>query len=103
MLPDTNSANWSTGAGPWYSSWGAVARAMGLATSGNIGEPLESGDPELATGYWSNLMPAISYAVDQGAAGALDAWNRIASASNFPTQIDQYNDNPVWGVKPRTQ
>jgi hypothetical protein len=99
----SNSANWANGSGPWYPSWGAVARSMAMPTSGNLGEPLESGYPDVATGYWGNLMPAISYAVDQGAPGASQAWTRITSASNFPTQALDYNDNPVWGVTPRSR
>ena len=102
LLPYAPSAstNWA-GAGPWYGSWGEVARAMALPTTGNLGEPLESGYPTDATGYWSDLMPAISYAVDHGAAGAAEAWNRIVSAPNFATQAAAYNDKPEWGVKPR--
>ena len=99
----TNSSKYESGVGPWYASWGAVARAMGLGTSGNLGEPLDSGYQDIGTAYWGNLMPAISYAVDHGATGAAEAWNRIISASNFPTQINDYNDNPVWGVLPRTR
>ena len=99
----SNSANYGNGSGPWYSSWGAVARSMSLGTSGNLGEPLESGYPDIGSAYWGNLMPAISYAVDHGAAGAAEAWNRIVSASNFPTQANDTNDNPVWAVKPRTR
>jgi len=53
----SNAANFATGAGPWYSSWGAVARAMNLSTSGNTGDPLESGSPTEPTAYWGNLMP----------------------------------------------
>ena len=97
-----NSANYANGSGPWYPTWGAVARSMSVPTSGNLGEPLETGYPDLATGYWGNLMPAISYAVDHGASGALQAYTRITSASNFPIQANDYNDNPVWGVKPRS-
>jgi hypothetical protein len=99
----TNSANFGNGTGPWYGSWGEVARAMSLPTAGNAGEPLESGYPTEPTAYWGNLMPALSYAVDQGAAGAAAAWTRVTSASNFPTQAAGYNDNPVWGVKPRSR
>jgi hypothetical protein len=99
----SNSADYTNGTGPWYPSWGAVARSMALATTGNTGDALQTGYPAIATGYWGNLMPAISYAVDQGAVGASDGWNRIVSASNFPQQVLDYNDNPVWGVKPRTQ
>ena len=99
----SNAANYTSGAGPWYASWGEAARSMGFASSGNLGEPLESGYPTLPTGYWGNLMPAISYAVDHGATGAAEAWNRIVSASNFPTQAAGYDDQPVWGVKPRSR
>ena len=99
----SNASNWDSGSGPWYASWADVARAMGLSTAGNTGEPLESGYPAEATGYWGNLMPAISYAVDFGATGAADAWTRITSASNFATQANAYNDEPVWGVKPRSR
>ncbi|HEX6703178.1 MAG TPA: hypothetical protein VF169_00350 [Albitalea sp.] len=97
-----NSADYSGGTGPWYANWGQVARAMGIGTSGNTGEPLESGYPTEPTSYWGNLMPALSYAVDHGAAGAIEAWNRVTSASNFPTQAAGYDDYPVWGVKPRS-
>ena len=96
-------ANWSSGAGPWYATWGAVARAMAIPTTGNFGEPLESGYPTEPTGYWGNLMPALSYAVDHGAVGAADAWTRVTTASNFPTQAAGYNNQPVWGVKPRSR
>lgn len=99
----TNSANWDSGAGPWYATWGDVARAMGLATSAASGSALNSGYPTEPTAYWGNLMPAISYAVDHNATGAAAAWDRIVSASNFSTQATGYNDNPVWGVKPRTR
>ena len=99
----SNSANWANGSGPWYPSWGAVARSMGFPTSGNPGEPLESGYPDSGTAYWGNLMPAISYAVDHGAPGATQAWDRINAASNFPTQANDYNDNPVWGIIPRSR
>lgn len=97
------SSNWSNGSGPWYGSWGEVARVMGLSTSGEMGQSLVSGYPEEATSYWGNLMPAIAYAVDFGAAGAVEGWNRILSASNWPQQAARYDDDPVWGVRPRSR
>ncbi len=51
--------------------------------------------------YWGNLMPALAYAVDHGAAGAAEAWNRVISAANFPIQAAGYDNHPVWGVSPR--
>jgi hypothetical protein len=96
-----NDANFATGAGPWYADWGQVATAMGLPTSAAAGAPLASGYPTEPTGYWGNLMPALSYAVDHGATGAAAAFARVSAASNFPTLAAGFNDNPVWGVKPR--
>ena len=75
---------------------------MSLGTSGNLGEPLESGYPDIDTAYWGNLMPAISYAVDHGAAGAAEDWNRIVSASNFPTQPNPTQPNPTQPNPPTT-
>ena len=99
----SNSANWSNGSGPWYADWAAVARSMSLPTTGDSGTALNSGYPTEPTAYWGNIMPALSYAVDHGASGAVEAWNRLNSASNFPTQAAGYNDNPVWGVRPRSR
>lgn len=76
---------------------------MSIPSSGNNGEPLESGYPDIGTAYRGNLMPAISYAVDHGAAGAAEASGRINATSNFSVQANDYNTNPVWGVKPRTR
>lgn len=97
----TAAADWKGGTGPWYPTWGHVARAMGLPTVADAGQPLESGYPDSPTGYWANLMPAISYAVDHQAPGAAQAWNRIVTASNFAVQAASYGHQPVWGVKPR--
>jgi hypothetical protein len=59
--------------------------------------------PNLATGYWANLLPAISYAVDHSASGASDAMTRLFRASNWATLRDAGFDNsPVWGVLPLT-
>jgi hypothetical protein len=99
----TDAADWTSGSGPWYADWGEVARAMGLPTATNAGDPLVTGYPTLPTGYWSNLLPALAYAVDHGAPGAPEAWNRLVSASNAGVQAEGYRDQPVWGVVPRPQ
>mgnify|MGYP007026534938 FL=1 len=93
-------ADWS-GAGPWYTHWGEVARAMKLPTEVESGAALDSGYPTSATGYWGNLLPALAYAVDHGAEGAAAAWQRVQSAANFAQQAAAYTDDPVWGVIPR--
>jgi hypothetical protein len=104
-LPYAPSAasNWASGAGPWYANWGQVAQAMALPQGTRRGDPLVSGYPLESTGYWSNLLPALAYAVDHGAAGAAAAWDRVVSASNAQVQAAAYVDQPVWGVVPRAQ
>jgi len=97
------SSNWDTGVGPWYNTWGEVARSMNLPTTGEVGESLVSGYPDEVTSYWGNLMPALAYAVDHSAAGSQDAWTRVISAPNFAKQLSAYNNIPEWGVKPRTR
>lgn len=97
----SDAANYATGTGPWYASWGAIARAMGMPTDGTAGASLLDGYFPEPTSYWGNLMPAISYAVDHAAPGALQAWNRMTGASNFSLVVPLFNDAPVWGVKPR--
>jgi hypothetical protein len=94
------SSDWS-GAGPWYNSWGEIARSMNLPTTGDLGQSLVDGYPESATGYVSNMLPALAYAVEHGAPGAADAWNRFTSASNFNSHMATYTADPVWSVYPR--
>jgi hypothetical protein len=96
-----NAADWVGGTGPWYADWGQVARAMSLPAAARSGDPLVSGYPTEATGYWGNLLPALAYAVDHGAPGALEAWDRLVSASNAGVQAAAYRDQPVWSVVPR--
>lgn len=97
------SSNWDTGAGPWYNTWGEVARSMNLPATGDVGESLVSGYPDEVTAYWGNLMPALAYAVDHNAAGSVEAWTRVTAAPNFANQVSAYNNSPVWGVKPRSR
>jgi len=54
------------------------------------------GYSDAATGYPSNMRPALATSVDADLPGALDAWNRfiIGSQPNF-------NDEPEWAVVPR--
>jgi hypothetical protein len=61
------------------------------------------GDPAQASGgYWGNLLPAIAYAVDHGAAGAAASWARLTGASNWSSVLNSGFDNiPIWGVIPR--
>jgi hypothetical protein len=99
----SESADWAGGSGPWYSSWGDAFAANGLTyTSGNtlLGSYID-GDG-LSTSYWGNLQPALAYAVEHNAVGALDAYNRMLSASNWAAAASYFNtDTPVWSVRPR--
>jgi hypothetical protein len=97
----SETADWRTGTGPWYASWGDAARAANLATTAAAGAPLVSGYAGDPTSYWGNLMPALAYAVDHNAAGAAEAWARVTAASNFGTLARGFDNAPVWGVKPR--
>lgn len=101
-IAPSNSSNFKTGAGPWYADWAEVARLKGWATDAAIGSNLASDSPDEATGYWANATPAISYAVDFGAAGADLSWQRVSSAPNYIAMTALFNDTPVWGVQPRT-
>ncbi|MES2356112.1 MAG: hypothetical protein V4568_17245 [Pseudomonadota bacterium] len=102
----TSSTDWENGNGPWYSDWGQIYQAA--LGKDNPGLPLDNrlrdGHFPEATSYWGNLQPAIAYAVDAGAIGALDAYKRMIGAANWKemlTGVTGFSDNPVWGVKPR--
>jgi hypothetical protein len=85
----------------FFSSWGQVYQATFGSASATCGNSL--GGYIEPTSYWGNLLPAISYAVDHGAAGAAAAWARIQGASNWPALRDSGFDNaPIWGVLPRS-
>jgi hypothetical protein len=57
--------------------------------------------PAFAQSMWANLMPAISAAVDAGVPGAVDAWSRLTTASNWKANAAYFIDRPLWGVTPR--
>jgi hypothetical protein len=89
------------GRGPWYANWGQVyAATTGAANSGVAGD-LRGGYFPDPTSYWGNLQPALAYAVEHGVPGALDAYTRMASASNWGQLVAGFSSAPVWGVKPR--
>lgn len=99
----SESPDYVNGTGPWYRNWGEAFVAAGLTYSpGNslVGGYID-GDG-LATSYWGNLQPAIAYAVEHGAPGALDAYNRMVSADNWQQAAAHFDsDTPVWSVRPR--
>jgi hypothetical protein len=91
---------------PCFTSWGAVFQNTFLAANGTCGTTLQGGsggDPaSAAEGYYGNLMPAIAYAVEQGATGAAAAWARFSGASNWSSvENSGFGDTPIWGIVPR--
>jgi hypothetical protein len=91
----------------WFSDWGAAyINYFGKANDCNSGTDLVGGNigggAGMSQSYWGNLQPAISYAVDHGAPGALTGYNRMVNASNYSTNAAEFLTTPVWGIKPRT-
>jgi hypothetical protein len=105
QIAPRNDAEFEDGSGPWFADWGAVAAAMGIpAADGGTSLFGESGgDPTVMDeGYWGNVHPALAYAVDHGATGALEGWQRLVASSSYSGNAVLFNDTPEWGVKPRT-
>lgn len=101
----SNAPDWTTGTGPWYSTWGEVYRDT-IELIGDPGARVEgdlrgdSGNWVDASSYWGNLQPALAYAVEHGADGAGLAWQRMTSAGNWGTFSAGFNTAPEWGVVP---
>lgn len=88
----------------WYPGWSQVfAATHGGAPCGNMLLGSSGGDPASAAyGYWGNLLPAIAYAVEHNASGAIAAWGRLTGASNWPTVVNSgFESVPNWGIAPR--
>jgi hypothetical protein len=93
VAPSDN-ADWENGAGPWYSNWGQIYEATFNQPNAPSASTSLNGVPE-ATGYWGNLQPAIAYAVDHQAPGALTAYQRMAGASNWGELLANFRADPV--------
>lgn len=92
---------WRTNWGDvWTATWGTANTNPGANTlvGGNIG----AGGAGFSTSYWGNIMPAIAYAVDHGALGALDGYMRLRGATNWNENAIEWNQVPVWGIRPRS-
>jgi hypothetical protein len=98
------------GTGPWYADWGAVYRATMASPVNASPGAREIGDGSLrgevppgqggAASFWGNLQPALAYAVRHAVPGALDAYQRMTSASNWAALASEFNGVPVWSVRP---
>jgi hypothetical protein len=90
----------------WYQDWktvydatfgGSVSGCSNTLQGGSGGSPLYA-----CTGYWGNLLPAISYAVDHQAPGASAAWARLTGSTNWGViESSGFDDTPIWGIVPR--
>ncbi|RPH66279.1 MAG: hypothetical protein EHM83_04325 [Burkholderiales bacterium] len=100
----SETVDWAGGTGPWYRNWGDAYAASGLnyppSNSMTYGGRIEG--EGMGTGYWANLQPAIAYAVEHGAPGALDAYKRMVGTDNWQSASSYFSsDTPVWSVRPR--
>jgi hypothetical protein len=104
VFAPTETPDFAGGTGPWYADWGVAYTAMKFAANGSGTALLDAyvNQQSFAESYWGNLQPAIAYAVDNGAAGALDAYNRMVAASNWVSNATYFNADPVWSVRPRS-
>jgi PKD repeat protein len=95
-LPD-----FDTGRGPWFANAGAQWDAVWTSTppSRTVGD-LRGGNFPSASSYWGNLMPAFSYAVEEGIVGAITGWRRMTNASNWNLLQASLNTTPEWSTVP---
>lgn len=102
-IAPSETLDWANGTGPWYTDWGQAYAAANLGyDAGNSLLGAYITGTGLATSYWGNLQPAIAYAVEFGASGALEAYNRMVGADNWQTAATYFNtESPVWSVRPR--
>ena len=102
VAPADGADGWLTGKGPWYDNWGqAFAASTGKSNAQNTDTRLTGAYYPETTAYWGNLMPAIAYAVELRAPGAVEAFARMTNAPNWPDFVAGTHGNPVWGVRPR--
>ena len=98
-------ADWDTGTGPWPSTWKQMYNATYTTSPGpQEAGGLRGGNWPYATSYWGNLQPAISYAVEHGVPGALEAYTQMTSAPNWKEiyTAGGMDSSPVWAVAPRS-
>lgn len=89
----------------WLDSWGDVYQATYGEPNNSCGTVMEGRaefGPGTPSGYWANMLPALSYAVEHGAPGAAEALNRLMRSDNFRVfENSGFENQPMWGVWPR--
>jgi hypothetical protein len=103
-IASNSTPNYDNGTGPWHATEAAAYNATYAQTApiwwgtteGVLAGEIMPGDRAM----WGNLMPALAYAVRFGVPGALDGYNRVIGATNWPALRDAFNVAPVWSVAP---
>lgn len=92
----------------WFDSWGDIYEATWGERNTHCGTTLEytgvggASVSDASTGYWGNFLPALSYAVEDGAPGAAEGWQRIQNADNFSVfENSGFGARPMYGIVPR--
>ena len=102
-LSGTSAATFNAGV---YADWATVyANTIGANTCGSSSalnggsgsEPTEMSSNPYS--YWALAHTALAFAVDLGAAGAAEGWQRFVSASNYSP--DNFRNLPLWSIVPR--
>ena len=91
------------GKGPWLPSDAAVYAASYASVPSWFGKLEGTLAGEIMPGdrsQWGNLTTAMAYAVRHGVSGAVAAYQRLTTASNYATLRDAFNVAPVWSVAP---
>ncbi len=91
------------GKGPWYPNDAAVYAATYASkpswfgtVEGKLAGEIMPGD----RAAWANLTTALAYALRHGVDGAVAAYQRLVTASNYPALRDAFHKAPVWSVAP---
>lgn len=95
--------DFATGKGPWYPTDAAAYVATYASVPGWFGKLEGALAGEIMPGdrsYWGNLSTAMAYAVRHGVSGALTAFQRLTTSSNYPALRDAFHNAPVWSVVP---
>lgn len=96
----TDKPDFVAGKGPWYPNWGAIYTATSKMPNPGSAPGLRNSYFPDATSYWGNLQPAIAYAVQHQVPGAVAAYLRMVSATNWQQIVANFNTSPVWSVRP---
>jgi hypothetical protein len=102
-ISPVRSPDFQGGKGPWYANDAAVYAATYASQPSWFGTVEGKLAGEILPGdraAWANLTTALAYALRHGVSGAVAAYQRLVTASNYPSLRDAFNNAPVWSVAP---